>query len=80
MLSIFRKNIEMESLLRERAIALRNAETRVKEKNELIKNLQKELKESKNRIIDLENNIDFLVNQLPEKIKEVLVDDSESDN
>ncbi len=58
---------EMQSLIDESRKALANAEDRVKERNKLIKIQSEDIKTLKNKIVDLENNIELLVNNSKNK-------------
>lgn len=75
---MFRRN-ETKSLLQARTRALKNAEMKIEQRDILIKDLQEEnvillnnLSEARAKIIDLENNIEFLVNQLPKQKRELV--------
>lgn len=71
---------EKDSLIYAKTKALENAETKVEERNKFIKNQSKDIKTLRNKIVDLENNIELLVNNSRNaKIKE-LVTDGKSEN
>lgn len=71
---------ESESLARASRKSLANAEDRVKERNKLIKIQSEDIKTLKNKIVDLENNIELLVNNSKNKKIKELVTDSKSEN
>lgn len=58
---------EMQSLIDSSRKSLGDAEERVCQRNKLIKDLRKENDDLKARIVDLENNVEFLVNNLSAK-------------
>lgn len=65
---------EAESLARASRKSLRRAENKVRDLNEENKVLYKEKKELEVKIIDLENNIEFLFNNLSEQKKKLVID------
>ena len=71
---------ELQSLVEERANALGRAELRIANRNKFINQQTVEIQELKNRIIDLENNLELVTNNLPKKIKKLYVTDDQSQN
>ena len=71
---------EMQSLINSSRKSLANAEERVKERNKLIKIQSEDIKTLKNKIVDLENNIELLVNNSRSKKLKELVTDGKSEN
>ncbi len=71
---------EKQSLINARTIALENAENKIDERNKFIKNQSKDIKTLRNKIIDLENNIELLVNNSKNKKVKELVHDGKSEN
>lgn len=65
---------EAESLARASRKSLRRAENKVRDLNEENKVLYKEKKELEVKIVDLENNIEFLFNNLSEQKKKLVID------
>lgn len=65
---------EAESLARASRKSLANAENRITERNKLIKTQLKQIEQQKSKIIDLENNIEFLFNNLSEQKKKLVID------
>ena len=65
---------EAESLARASRKSLRRAEDKVRDLNEENKVLYKEKKELEVKIVDLENNIEFLFNNLSEQKKKLVID------
>ena len=65
---------EMQSLIDASRKSLANAEDRVKERNKLIKIQSEDIKTLKNKIVDLENNIEFLFNNLSAQKKKLVID------
>lgn len=79
MMSVNRIN-EMQSLIDASRKSLADAEDKVKEKNNFIKIQSEDIKTLKNKIIDLENNIELLVNNSKNKKIKELVTDGKSEN
>lgn len=77
----FRKIKELEGLVKASRTALDKAETKLRiEKSKvhyrdiLIKDMQGNQKELERRIVDLENNVEFLVNNLSKQKRELIRD------
>lgn len=70
-----RKIIELESLLNARTKALEKAELRVETRNKFINEQTKEIQELKNKIIDLENNLELVTYNLSAQKKKLYVPD-----
>lgn len=68
---MFKAIKELKSLVNASRKALAEAEERVVEKNKLLQHYYQENKQLKNKIIDLENNIEILVNNLSAKKREL---------
>ena len=68
---MFKSIKELKSLVNASRKALAEAEERVVEKNKLLQHYYQENKQLKNKIIDLENNIEILVNNLSAKKREL---------
>jgi len=68
----FRKIKELQSLVNASRKALADAELKITERNKLIEIQQKEIVELKDKMLDLENNIEFLYNNLTPKKKELV--------
>ena len=69
---LFRKYKEMQGLINASRKALAEAETRITERNKLIECQSKDIREMKVRITDLENNVEFLVNNLSAQKKKLI--------
>ena len=69
---LFRKTRELQSLVNASRKALVNAEEKIIQRNKLIEDKVKENKELKARIVDLENNVEFLANNLSAKKRELV--------
>lgn len=69
---LFRKTKELQSLVNASRKALVNAEEKIMQRNKLIEDKVKENKELKARIVDLENNVEFLANNLSAKKRELV--------
>lgn len=68
----FRKNKELQSLVNSSRKSLKDAEEKITERNKLIKHLLEEKEELKARNTDLENNIEFLFNNLSKQKRELV--------
>lgn len=68
----FRKQKEMQGLINATRKSLLNAETKITERNKLIEYQSKDIREMKARITDLENNVEFLVNNLSAQKKKLI--------
>lgn len=66
---MFRSRKEMQSLIDSSRKSLAEAELQIAERNKLIKKEIAEKEQLKSKIKDLENNIEFLVNNLSAKKK-----------
>lgn len=70
---MFRRKKEMQSLINASRKSLAEAENKITERNKIIKNQMEENKLLKAKIVDLENNIEFLTNNLcSRKLKELV--------
>lgn len=69
---MFRRKKEMQSLIDSNRKTLADAEGKIQERNKLLEIYVKRNAELKNRIVDLENNVEFLVNNLSAKKKELV--------
>ena len=69
---MFRSRKEMQSLIDSSRKSLAEAELQIAERNKLIKNEIAEKEQLKSKIKDLENNIEFLVNNLSAKKRELV--------
>lgn len=67
----FRKIKEMQGLINSSRKALAEAEVKIAERNKLLRNEIEEKEQLKSKIKDLENNIEFLVNNLSPKKREL---------
>ncbi len=68
---MFRRKKEMQTLINASRKALAEAEEKVTERNKLLEVYVERNAEQKRKIVDLENNIEFLVNNLSPKKKEL---------
>ena len=71
---------EKQSLIDASRHSLANAEDKIFERNEVIKIQREENRKLKNRVKDLENHVEMLVNNLPEETKKLYVPDYQSEN
>lgn len=69
---MFRSRKEMQSLIDSSRKSLAEAELQIAERNKLIRNEIAEKEQLKSKIKDLENNIEFLVNDLSAKKRELV--------
>lgn len=69
---MFKRRKEMQALINASRKSLAEAEERIDERNKLIKNQAEEIKALKDRIVDLENNIEFLYNNLSTSKKKLV--------
>lgn len=69
---MLRSRKEMQSLINASRKALAEAETEISERNKLIRTEIAEKEQLKSKIKDLENNIEFLVNNLSSKKRELV--------
>ncbi len=69
---LFRKTRELEGLVKARTKALRDAEDKIQQRNRLLKSQTEEIKILKEKIVDLENNVEILFNNLTPKKKELV--------
>lgn len=70
---MFRKKKELQALVNTSRKALANAEEKIAERNKLLQYQQDTIQNLKSKIIDLENNIEFLTNNSRNrKIKELV--------
>lgn len=69
---MFRSRKEMQSLIDSSRKLLAEAELQIAERNKLIRNEIAEKEQLKSKIKDLENNIEFLVNNLSAKKRELV--------
>ena len=63
---------ELQSLVNESRNALSNAEDKILERNKFIKIQREQIEEYKSKITDLENNIEFLYNNLSAQNKKLV--------
>lgn len=68
---MFRRKRELQSLVNSSRKALEEAEIKIAERNKLLRNEITEKEQLKAKINDLENNIEFLVNNLSSKKREL---------
>lgn len=68
----FKTRKEMQSLIDSSRRSLKNAEEKIEQRNKLLRNQTNEIKELKARIKDLENNVEFLYNNLTPKKRELV--------
>lgn len=70
---MFRKKKELQALVNTSRKALANAEEKIAERNKLLQYQQDTIQNLKSKIIDLENNIEFLTNNSRnKKIRELV--------
>ncbi len=69
---MLRSRKEMQSLINASRKALAEAETKILERNKLIRTEIAEKEQLKSKIKDLENNIEFLVNNLSTEKRELV--------
>ncbi len=69
---MLRNRKEMQSLINASRKALAEAETKILERNKLIRTEIAEKEQLKSKIKDLENNIEFLVNNLSTEKRELV--------
>lgn len=69
---MFRRKRELQSLVNASRKSLAEAEMKIAERNKLIKLEVEENARLKDKIKDLENNIEFLVNNLSSKKRELV--------
>lgn len=70
---MFRKKKELQALVNASRKALANAEEKIAERNKLLQYQQDTIQNLKSKIIDLENNIEFLTNNSRnKKIRELV--------
>ena len=69
---MFSSRKEMQSLIDSSRKSLAEAELQIAERNKLIRNEIAEKEQLKSKIKDLENNIEFLVNNLSAKKRELV--------
>ena len=69
---MFRSRKEMQRLIDSSRKSLAEAELEIAERNKLIRNEIAEKEQLKSKIKDLENNIEFLVNNLSAKKRELV--------
>ena len=70
--NMFRSRKEMQSLIDSSRKSLAEAELQIAERNKLIRNEIAEKEQLKSKIKDLENNIEFIVNNLSAKKRELV--------
>ena len=63
----FKTRKEMQSLINASRKSLKNAEEKIEQRNNLLRSQTEEIKALKSRIKDLENNVEFLYNNLTPK-------------
>lgn len=69
---LFRTRKEMQSLINASRKSLKNAEEKIEQRNNLLRSQTEEIKALKSRIKDLENNVEFLYNNLTPKKRELV--------
>ena len=69
---IFKTRKEMQSLIDSSRRSLKNAEEKIEQRNNLLRSQTEEIKALKSRIKDLENNVEFLYNNLTPKKRELV--------
>lgn len=69
---MFKRRKELQGLVNASRKALTEAETKIAERNKLLEYKCEENKVLKAKIVDLENNIEFLVNNLSSKKRELV--------
>lgn len=77
---MFKTRKEMQSLINASRKSLAKAEDEIKQRNKLLANQTAEIKKLKERIVDLENNIEILVNNSRNKKIKELVDNFQNVN
>ena len=75
---MFKKRKEMQSLIDASRKSLARAEVKIAERNKLLRNEIKEKEQLKSKIKDLENNIEFLINNLSPKKRELARPDNQN--
>ena len=68
----FKTRKEMQGLINSSRKSLANAEEKINQRNKLLRNQTDEIIELKARIKDLENNVEFLYNNLTPKKRELV--------
>ena len=68
----FKTRKEMQSLINSSRKSLADAEEKIKQRNKLLRNQTDEIIELKSKIKDLENNVEFLYNNLTPKKRELV--------
>ena len=68
----FKTRNEMQSLINASRKSLKNAEEKIEQRNNLLRSQTEEIKALKSRIKDLENNVEFLYNNLTPKKRELV--------
>lgn len=68
----FKTRKEMQSLINASRKSLKNAEEKIEQRNNLLRSQTEEIKALKSRIKDLENNVEFLYNNLTPKKRELV--------
>ena len=68
----FKTRKEMQSLINVSRKSLKNAEEKIEQRNNLLRSQTEEIKALKSRIKDLENNVEFLYNNLTPKKRELV--------
>ena len=68
----FKTRKEMQGLINSSRKSLANAEEKIEQRNKLLRNQTDEIIELKARIKDLENNVEFLYNNLTPKKRELV--------
>lgn len=69
---MFRSRKEMQSLINASRKSLANAEEQIQERNEIIRNEIEENARLREKVKDLEINVDFLINNLSAKKRELV--------
>ena len=69
---MFKRIKEMQGLIDASRKSLADAEYKIVERNKLIKCQAEQIKQLKDRIVDLENNIEFLYNNLSANKKKLV--------
>lgn len=75
---MFKRRKEMQSLINSSRKSLAEAENKITERNKLMKYQYETNKKLKTKIVDLENNIEFLVNNLSPKKRELARPDNQN--
>ena len=68
----FKTRKEMQSLINASRKSLKTAEEKIEQRNNLLRSQTEEIKALKSRIKDLENNVEFLYNNLTPKKRELV--------